>query len=221
MIMMGYLDREPEHRVFATANTLSARTGQDRKTVLLNLKRLEHAGLITRLREKAMRGGAPNFVLNVTGIEIPVGDQSSTENGITSSPANESEVVPNFPRSGTAFPTKSTQISAEVNPKVGHRVEKDLINKKKREMHSSRKTRMSDRWTLTPELLTWTNSTKPGLDVQTVLANFRDHYIAKGELRASWPASWRTWVRRERIDAHRRPNQSFESLDYGKTGDLL
>jgi len=33
--------------------------------------------------------------------------------------------------------------------------------------------------------------------VATLAANFRDHWISKGETRADWDASFRTWLRRE------------------------
>jgi hypothetical protein len=35
----------------------------------------------------------------------------------------------------------------------------------------------------------------PNLDCQTELDNFRDHWIGKGERRADWNASLRTWMR--------------------------
>lgn len=44
-------------------------------------------------------------------------------------------------------------------------------------------------------------------DVDRLVDGFRDHYLANGERRASWPASWRSWVRKDlEFNGRRRPN---------------
>jgi hypothetical protein len=69
----------------------------------------------------------------------------------------------------------------------------------KRDTSSAKTTRIPDDWQPSEKLKAWALEKRPDLvDLAAVAENFRDHYIAKGEARASWDASFRTWVRKER-----------------------
>jgi hypothetical protein len=92
-------------------------------------------------------------------------------------------------------------------------------SKKESTAKRKRKTQISEDWQLNDKLMAWTLAEKPGIDVVKVLANFRDHYIAKDELRADWEASWRTWVRNERVLAGPSRHNGFDQRDYGRAGD--
>ena len=63
------------------------------------------------------------------------------------------------------------------------------------ENHKPRKTSMTEDWQPDSTNLERIKAKHPLLDVQTELDNFRDHYIGKGERRADWNASLRTWMR--------------------------
>jgi uncharacterized protein YdaU (DUF1376 family) len=45
----------------------------------------------------------------------------------------------------------------------------------------------------------WCRQERADLAVETVAATFRDYHLAKGSTMKSWPAAWRTWVRKERL----------------------
>lgn len=93
--------------------SLAEATGQDRKTVLENLKRLAALGYIV---DTGARKGAtkqvPVYQLNRE--PVPVSEQSQkrddTENG----------TVPKFPSNSPVFPVKQSQNSVETVPKTGH-----------------------------------------------------------------------------------------------------
>ncbi len=94
---------------------------------------------------------------------------------------------------------------------------------------SAKKRRIPDDWKPSDSLTAWVKEKRPDLNVAAVAEIFRDHYIGTGEARASWDASFRTWVRREReaVSARRRPtsHSGFDKLDYsadiGPNGELL
>lgn len=46
--------------------------------------------------------------------------------------------------------------------------------------------------------LAWCESERPELAAGTVAVQFRDYHLAHGSTMKSWPAAWRTWVRKER-----------------------
>ena len=54
---------------------------------------------------------------------------------------------------------------------------------------------MTEDWQPDERNLSRLKEKHPTVDLQTELANFRDHWISKGERRADWNAGFRTWVR--------------------------
>jgi uncharacterized protein YdaU (DUF1376 family) len=46
--------------------------------------------------------------------------------------------------------------------------------------------------------LAWCDAERPELSAATVAVAFRDYHLAHGSTMKSWPAAWRTWVRKER-----------------------
>jgi len=58
-----------------------------------------------------------------------------------------------------------------------------------------RLTSMTEQWQPDPENLQQIRQRHPSVNVNVELANFRDHWIGKGERRASWDATLRTWMR--------------------------
>ena len=72
-----------------------------------------------------------------------------------------------------------------------------------------------DHWLPSEELKAW--SVALGVvDLETTIAQFRDHWLGKGETRADWNASFRTWVRNEVKWASERPSRDGHAA---KTGD--
>ena len=51
---------------------------------------------------------------------------------------------------------------------------------------------------------------------EQVLADFRDHWVSKGERRADWDAAWRKWVRNER-GAQRKPGWGLQERNLEAT----
>ena len=68
----------------------------------------------------------------------------------------------------------------------------------KRSNKPARKTRttpMQADWTPDPDNIQRLKDRYPKLDVAGEVDNFRDYWISRGELRADWDASFRTWIR--------------------------
>jgi hypothetical protein len=85
---------------------------------------------------------------------------------------------------------------AEVgNPDRGET--RPISNKPPRETKNSSKrmTAMTSEWQPNPDNLDRIRQKHPTVDLATEIENFRDHYISKGEKRADWDASLRTWIR--------------------------
>ncbi len=63
----------------------------------------------------------------------------------------------------------------------------------------SKKTRISEDFAITPEMQKWVDEFQASknvvVDLESETANFVDHWLGKGETRACWIASWRTWMR--------------------------
>lgn len=73
-----------------------------------------------------------------------------------------------------------------------------------------RATRLPADWELSPELAEWAKSTRPELDdrmVQAMAESFKDFWIAKSGKDATkldWSATWRNWVRNQRVSVNPR-----------------
>jgi predicted transcriptional regulator len=74
-------------------------------------------------------------------------------------------------------------------------IELEPKNVEPKNIEKPKQTSMKDDWQ--PEPANWQTiiARHPNLDCQTELDNFRDHWIGKGERRANWNASLRTWMR--------------------------
>lgn len=94
------------------------------------------------------------------------------------------------------------------NPEPSTYVERSSTASRKRSA-STTGTRLPDDWTPSPDLIAWSQSEAPDLDLHDTLARFHDYWHgvagAKGR-KADWDATWRNWVRRAADDARNRPN---------------
>ena len=73
--------------------------------------------------------------------------------------------------------------------------------------------------------LAWCDTERPELSAATVAVAFRDYHLAHGSTMKSWPAAWRTWVRKERVApaaAHRATSAADRQAEaiYRITGGL-
>lgn len=67
--------------------------------------------------------------------------------------------------------------------------------------------------------LAWCDTERPELSAGTVAIAFRDYHTAHGSTMKSWPAAWRTWVRKERAPIRASPAYRKTALD--KQADVI
>lgn len=73
-----------------------------------------------------------------------------------------------------------------------------------------RGTRLPDDWVLSPELAAWAKAERPELDDRMVKAmadSFKDFWISKtgkDATKLNWDATWRNWVRNQRVSVNPR-----------------
>ena len=67
--------------------------------------------------------------------------------------------------------------------------------------------------------LAWCDAERPDLSAGTVAIAFRDYHLAHGSTMKSWPAAWRTWVRKERAQIRAAPAYGKTALD--KQADVI
>lgn len=102
---------------------------------------------------------------------------------------------------------KRTQCDRSANASETHSERnashKPLANSHKKEQGASPSgSRLPADWQPTEDELRWARDARPDLDVQAEVERFRDYWHgvagAKGR-KASWPATWRNWVRGARL----------------------
>jgi hypothetical protein len=136
---------------FLAVKSMAACTGQDRKTVIVNIARLIEGGFITDTKKRVGETGQiPVYLLNGTkngtvssgedgGESVISGQKNSTEIGTTKEAEQsqkrdslESDNSTVFPSNSTVFPPEQSQFSLETVPNLGHGIE-HLIEKQKKE----------------------------------------------------------------------------------------
>ncbi|KAA1012995.1 hypothetical protein FVF58_09390 [Paraburkholderia panacisoli] len=84
---------------------------------------------------------------------------------------------------------------------VTHREEKRREEKRETKAETRRATRLPADWEPSDIDIEFCQVERPDLDVESVAAQFRDFWIAKGGkdgAKLDWPATWRNWVRNQR-----------------------
>lgn len=96
---------------------------------------------------------------------------------------------------------------------------------RQREMRSAKGSRLPANWSLPDDWKTWALQTRPDWAAEQcskAAETFADYWRAKpgkDGVKADWLATWRNWVRRERVDSSKQ-HQRFNSVDYGQGGEL-
>lgn len=148
-----------------------------KRTTLRSIERLEEAGALVVTRpEKRGRGR-----FNTYAVVMRNGDNLTpfpVENG---SPIERTIPEPEMVRNGAQpYLDGSRPIDPSTNNKP-----------------LSRRS-FPDGFFLTAEMRAWAAKEAPGVDLRFQTQQFADHWRGKGEKRADWVATWRTWIRNAR-----------------------
>lgn len=88
---------------------------------------------------------------------------------------------------------------------------------------AKRKTSLPATFLLTTEMARWGRERAPAANISLETEKFCNHYRGKGETRADWVATWRTWMLNAQTYAQRSPGArpvaagpDFESLEWTK-----
>jgi len=86
--------------------------------------------------------------------------------------------------------------SVTARSRMSRHTDTDTDTEEKRGSKKSRKTRLPPDWELPDDWLLWAKEHHPSVEACSEAEVFKDHWTAKGELRVSWLATWRNWIRR-------------------------
>ena len=126
-------------------------------------------------------------------------------------------------RSATVQPTKSQEPRAKSQEKEKEK-EREGATDAAEAAPRSRATAIPADFPTDAELA-WCDTERPELSAGTVAVAFRDYHTAHGSTMKSWPAAWRTWVRKELVSpaaAHRATSAADRQAEaiYRITGGL-
>jgi len=142
------------------------------RTVRRHLKALEERGLVVR-RARMLPEGRGR-----TSDEYRLAYYQADSSSVRSGPTGQN---------GTTNRTKRDD-----QPDT---VVRGTVSEPKENPKTIRATSMTVDWQPDEQNLSRIRERHPSVDVTTELENFRDHWISKGERRADWNASLRTWMR--------------------------
>ena len=138
----------------------------------------------TANRENGSRGGRPK-----KPVENPSGSQDEPDHNLNQEPLTINQEPEDQEQCAAGAPP------GQVEPKQDGR---------------KRGTRLPDDWVLSPELAAWAKAERPELDDRMVKAmadSFKDFWISKtgkDATKLNWDATWRNWVRNQRVSVNPR-----------------
>jgi hypothetical protein len=184
---------------------LSKKTGQDRKTVIGALDKLESMGYLSDSGKRTGKTGQVKvYKFNFTRVK-------DTESGTvpkTEQFQNSQETVPNSTDNSTVLLAKSTENGTR-NP------QEPKEESKGNPQAASRGKRLPVEWALPKKWGEWTLAEYPGWDadkVRTIATVFKNYWIAKSGKDATkldWFATWSNWCIKE---AEKSPNGGKAAL---------
>lgn len=224
LVVLGDLAQSDE--AYAAIDTVSEKTGQDRKTVIAALKTLEGLGLIADTGKRIGRTGQiPVYKLNLNC-------QKSTENGTVNEEDQAAETVPFFPDNSTVFPPKSTVFPSN-STENGTRNSKEPVltesepkeltaQKPEKKKRKSVKTQMPDGFAISERVRAWA-AEKGFSRLEGHFENFISKAKAKGYEYADWDEGFMGAIRddwaklnqpRGSPPAKQSRHNGFEEKDY-------
>lgn len=165
---------------------LITQTELSRRTIIRMLEQLEKQELLLRKR-RANQSNTYQLAL----------DQCAT-------------VTPAMCQPGTMDVPTCPVGSVTVAPKPSKNHQEPSVNLSSRK----RGTRMSEDWQPDETLVTWARQSFPIVEsIDDETDRFRDYWIAKGEVRMDWRASWRNWMRNAaKYAARSRPTAKLDGI---------
>ena len=222
----------PPFHVWLTPAEIARRSGLHERTVPEIVERLKQRGLIAPAGRHGKTGQIRVHRLLIDAAESAKepAPLKKAESAKVSSPLKDRERPKDSSPLKAAAQSESPSLSASKDepfciPLIEERRDLDV---KERDQRSAPKRRIPDDWRPSEKLTAWAREKRPDLvDLEAVTERFRDYYLSKGEARASWDASFRTWVGREKAPAKQQitRQKGFDQMDYrdgiGPRGELL
>ena len=189
VVLLGIANHEGDGGSWPAVATLAKYAQCSERAVRYSLKRLVEAGELSIVRQGGGRDGLrddrrPNLYRVLVSCPADCsGGMNHQRRDEAGFPPKVDGVKPVSERGEAGFRDGVKQVAAEPS------LEPSKNNRPKRT------SQMTEDWQPNPENLKRIREKHPTLDHQREIENFRDHYISKGEKRADWDASLRTWMR--------------------------
>lgn len=166
-----------------------------KSAVKLHIKKLQTAGLlIVKNRKNGATNQSNYYQININLLRQLGSPENPVGNDVTEDGASENPSLGHDLTDGWASNDHRTINESSVKPSN----EPSFLKRNKKEAkHTTKITVFIDDWQASDDLITsclaMSNSTN--IDIDQELEKFKDYYLAKGEQRADWDASFRNWWR--------------------------
>lgn len=193
-------------------STIAARVGVSRSQAQRLVHTLMDAGLLSVLAnaDGGRPGMTPRYHLHLDRLQ-PEKTGSTDATGRIDATGSADAAEGSHGRTGGVAPMRQTGSTGATQSLKNHQ---RTIKEPKGE-RAAPKRRIPADWKPDDKLLQWATAKRPELDLTAVAESFRDHYLAKGEARASWDASFRQWVGREGTFGRAAGRNAQEQLEAG------
>ena len=97
------------------------------------------------------------------------------------------------------FNDRSTDVQLTNNHKP-ITIKQEPIKELATKVAQTKTSQLSKDWILPDEWAIWAKEQRPDLNVNQVADGFKDYWISEAKVKADWFATWRNWIRKQRVD---------------------
>ena len=97
------------------------------------------------------------------------------------------------------FNDRLTDVQLNINHKPLN-IKQEPIKELATKVAQTKTSQLSKDWVLPDEWAIWAKEQRPDLNINQVADGFKDYWISEAKRKADWFATWRNWIRKQRVD---------------------
>jgi hypothetical protein len=196
LVLLGIANHDGDGGAWPSIKTLAKYSCCDERQVQRALKHLEELGEIRRLvgaggNQNTRADRRPNrYQVLLSCPPSCDGSKEHRQRGDTDATPQPHGVTSTAPRGDIHGSHGVVEMSPEPSLEPS-------MNQETRKSRSRHRRPIDQGWNLSPELLQELKVKFPKVDVESQVEPFVDYWLARGEARADWNATFRTWMRNQ------------------------
>lgn len=179
---------------YPSVDRISAKARVNKRTCIRAIQRLEELGELVVIRPDQRGRGHHNRYRVVTGKSDTLSNEA---------PAEPVEAAKETVRIGAE--RRAQECTRPIDP-LTKEDQSQLLGAEDAPKPKARKTRITDEFTVTPQMEAWARKNTPTISPMVETPKFIDYWMGRGDPMADWVRTWQNWMRNAKKFAEQRTN---------------